>query len=569
MLPQPTIPAKESVPMLPLLLLVASAGPPGPPSPLRLIPDRAEALLLIPSPRVLAENVVGHRFFAKLLESPVIKEQLDSTNIRRARQLLAYFERSLGGRWPALLDDIAGGGIAVGAKLGNNQPAVLVIQGRDEKKLALFLAKALEAFDIKAQKGDYHGIPTWAVGDGLFIARTGAAIVASNKKESLRAALDLARGKGKSLAGHPDIPQAEQLTPANSLARLWFNMRPVHASPEGKRAYAEPREDIIQTYLFGSYLSVLGRTPFVAGALVPQEKGFRVTFRAPRGTDGMGSDRLLHVLPEGQTLRPPLQPEGALYGLSFAFDFASIWNHRGKLFNPQQLKGLEQADKSTAIAGAKLSTLLTNAGAAHRFVIVEQPKAGYRKQPATLIPAFAFVAGLRDGDKFAPAMDAVLRTGGLFLSNQLKMVRKEETVGDLTIAGYRFSEKEPVDNDRGGFRYNFSPCWVRVKDQFVFSTTFELASALVPMLQDEKPASRELLHHRAIDRVYPDGFARLIKSQEDVLVTQTILDQAVPPAEALKQVRAFAALVKSMGGAGTASYIGKKEWRFDIWLNVE
>src|SRR5262245_61849796 len=132
--------AQKGQPMLPLLILLAPAAD-APPSPLRLIPDKADVLIHVTRPRAIAENAVGHKLWAKLREFPTVKEQLEGTAFRRGTQLLAYFERKMGEKWPELLDAVAGGGIAIGTKLGNNQPAVLVVQGRDEKKQQAFLER--------------------------------------------------------------------------------------------------------------------------------------------------------------------------------------------------------------------------------------------------------------------------------------------------------------------------------------------------------------------------------------------------------------------------------------------
>ncbi len=48
-------------------------------------------------------------------------------------------------------------------------------------------------------------------------------------------------------------------------------------------------------------------------------------------------------------------------------------------------------------------------------------------------------------------------------------------------------------------------------------------------------------------RLFADGAADLVKSFEDTLVTQTILDRAVPPAEAEAQVKALVRFIRGLG----------------------
>jgi hypothetical protein len=554
-----------------LLLFAAEAS-----SPLRLLPGDAQAMLHVPRPRALAENVVGHKLWARAWALEPFQEQLESTSFRRVRQVIEHFEKALGAKWPALLDDLAGHGIALAARQGDRQPFLVVAQGRDEKRQAAFAAKLVEVIEsatVAANKSEAHGMPVWAFGDGLFLARAGAALIVGNRRDAVTAALGRARDGGKkSLAEHPHLVEMAKLLPEDALARAWLDMRPVQSSPEGKRAYADPRDDFLQTLFFGSYLSVLGRTPFVCAGLLPEAKGFRVSLRAPRGLDGMGGDRWLHVPLDGGAIRGLLEPEGVIYSLSFWLDFANIWKRRDKVFNAEQARGLEEASRNPAFAaftGSKLSALFESVGGAHRFVAINQAKAGYRKQPRTLIPAFALVISLRDAEKGGAAFEAAIRATSFFFVGQLKMVRKEEDEGGVKVHGYRFSEREPLEGDAESFRYNFSPAWVRVGDQLALASTMEAARSLVPLLQKESEVFQVRARARAFDRVYASGLAALMETHADTLTAQAVLERAVPPAGARREVSALTSLVKSLGGLGTTSIIGKDTWQLDLWLRVE
>jgi hypothetical protein len=553
-------------------------GSTSPPSPLRFIPAEADIVLQVREPTRVANLVRNLELIPRLIEFPAIKEQLDSTAARRLRQLLAYAEKTLGARWPDLLDKLAGGGVAVGARFGNNAPAVLVVQGKDEKTTEAFFKLGAELIEAelarqeskdKLEKGDYHGIPGYKVGNGLFLARAGAALVFSNRKEAMTRALDLHLGKHRnSMANHPHLAEADKLLPKAPLAQAWINMKPAQQGPEAKALYKTPRDNFQLTVLFGGYMDIFGRTPFLCAALSQDAGGYRLMVSAPRGTDGMDpGDRALHVPPKGDTGgRPLLEPPGVLYSASFYFDFARIWTDRDKLFPKVQADGLAQFDKSGPPAQFRfrLSRLLESTGAHHRVVVANQTRPGYKKRSQVTIPAFAFIPELRNPDRFARNMDAGLRAAALAFTNVIKMDLAEETHKGIEIVGYRFPEKEEVKDDVNDIRFAFSPCWARVGDHFLFCSTIELCRDLIDQLKSEQKPAGKVSPYKSHDRYYAAGFAELLNGIEDQLVTQAILDQAIAPAEAKKQVKQFIGLLRGLGGVRSYSLFDDKVWRFEF-----
>src|SRR5262245_43949433 len=133
------------------LTAVLFAGPAAraadPPDPLRYIPADAQVVAKVEKPRQLAEAVVSLDAFKAAQKIPQVRGVLDSPTARRAFQMLAYFEKELGAKWPELLDQLAGGGVAVGATLEADAPALLVVQGTDEKQVERAYALLLRVID--------------------------------------------------------------------------------------------------------------------------------------------------------------------------------------------------------------------------------------------------------------------------------------------------------------------------------------------------------------------------------------------------------------------------------------
>src|SRR5262245_136766 len=84
------------------LVLVLGLAPlpadeaPAAPSPLRYVPAEADLVIQIRSPVEVARAIRSLSLLEALPNFPVVREQLNSTNARRGKQLLAYLEKEMG-----------------------------------------------------------------------------------------------------------------------------------------------------------------------------------------------------------------------------------------------------------------------------------------------------------------------------------------------------------------------------------------------------------------------------------------------------------------------------------------
>jgi hypothetical protein len=163
-------------------------------------------------------------------------------------------------------------------------------------------------------------------------------------------------------------------------------------------------------------------------------------------------------------------------------------------------------------------------------------------------------------------MDTILRAGALLAGTQVKLKLKEEKHGDRTLVGYRFPEDVPLKGDTTDIRFNFSPCFVAVGNQFVASSTLELGHELIDILEKEEKDAGKALKASSIQRVYSAGGAEYLKGFEDFFLTQTILSQAATPMSAKEQIEAFFDWVRRVGAINIEHVYGDKESRFDLRL---
>ena len=106
------------IPSLIVAILASTARAEKPPDPLRLVPEEADLVVKIESPRKLIETGLSLDPVKQLFQLEAVQEVYDSTNFRLFYQLVAYYEKELALPWPEILDRVAGGGVVFSAKIG-------------------------------------------------------------------------------------------------------------------------------------------------------------------------------------------------------------------------------------------------------------------------------------------------------------------------------------------------------------------------------------------------------------------------------------------------------------------
>ena len=573
------------------LIAFLSASPAraqGAPDPLRLVPAEADLCAKLEQPRQLVETVLHSDIVKELLNIESVREQYDSTNTRRFNQLVAYFEKQLGLDRYELLERLTGGGAVFAVKFGPNPaPTLLVIQGRDDKLLERFTRLALEVIEQelnrqdakdKIERGSYRKIATLRFGKETHVAVAGSVLLVSNVGKMLERGIDLyLDGDAGSLARLSTVTSARKLLDPAPVAWSWLNLETLHKAPQARDIFTLKRNDSQLTVVFGGWLDIAARSPFLCAGLYPIERGFVASVRMPQGREGFPKALAAHLpLPGEPGSRPLLEPPGVLFSASFYLDASQFWEHRKELFNDKQLKGLEDFDKKTALflAGARLSQLLAQAGPYQRVVIVAQPpRSGLNVKSAENVkavltrnvPPFAFVLEMREPEAFFKRLDTILRSAAFLLTTQVKLKLVEEKYKEHKIIAYRFAEDAHLKELPLSYRYDFSPCFTRVGNQFVACYNLSLCRQLVDLLDQETKASADRGSAATLrERVYAAGIAELLGAFKDRLYTQTMLGQALSPQEAADQVGIFMDWVRRLGALHIETNYGARDFRYDI-----
>jgi hypothetical protein len=545
--------------------------------PLDYLPKATRVAIVVDNPRKLAEAITGLEAFQQAQSLPQVRELYDSTTARRLYKLLAYAEKELGAQWPDLLDQIAGNGVALGLQFGPNlSPTVAVACGTDSRQVAKAfelavwtineeLARIGAREDVKIEQND--GISHAHFGTGLHLARIDSTILVADRADFLQEAIGLARNHSKRPASlHKARLDATRLLPKNPLAWVWLDFAAVKDSKEAKDFFDATRQDFIQTLAAGSTIDCLKRSDCVAVGLYREPSGFRLRVRLPAGREGLWSDLALHVPPSASMNTPGslplLEPPGTIYSQSFYLDAGYMWKHRDRLITGDNLKQFEKAEKEASRfipTDVKIGQLLEMWGAQHRIVVVNHEQRPYKTEPAAKLPAFGYVATMRD-PKFGENLESVVRSAALIGTLQFGLKSIEVQHEGVTLLGYRFPDKKAADDPQGQ-RLNYEPCFAVVGEEVIFASTIELGKKLITELKKPRQAGQAAVWRA---KGSAQGGADVLEGFADPIITEAMLGRGIGLTEARAEMARLVAWVGTLGTARIELDITATEYQLDV-----
>jgi hypothetical protein len=561
--------------------LAAAVAPAASPDPLRYVPKEATLVLKVEKPRAVVESVTALDAYRDYETLPQVREALESTTAKRFFQVLKLAETKLGQKWPAMLDSLAGGGMALGTVVGGeNAPVLLVVQGADEKKSAeafkLIVELIAEEFarltppgtPFKPDLVTMKGVEVLKLGDDALIARHEATLLFSNKKAAMEKALALVAGEkgAESVLANPNVPAAKKLLGGEPLAWLWFDLKKAKEDKAVSDFLETARTQAFLLFVIGSTVDAVRRADFVAVGLHETAVGFKLSVQLPARRADLPEVMALHAPLKGEThgSLPLLEPPGVLASQSLYLDVGSFWKNRKSALGTQELKDLEQAEKdiSKLLPNTTLGELLEMSGVHHRVVLVERGQNQYKTVPDFPLPEMALVSSMRD-PKFGKKITATLRTAAALLSLQLGLTMKEEKFDDIDIVTYRFPEGKVLESDPTNIRYNFVPSFAVVGESLIVASSPKLLKDLIPEVK--KPIDPKLCSP-AVWRAkgYGAGAASGVKARPEASITDSVLGQGVGLDDAKKQLDQYATLLAKLGTVSVTVEHGEAAFKFEV-----
>jgi len=546
--------------------------------PLRIIPESVDGVAKVENPRALYESIYNHEVFRDIMKIDAVAAFYDTANFRRFLQFITYIEKELGHNRMELLEGLTGGGVVAAGQI--EQKSVLLVVGAKDQDLLIkafalgrkILNQELARQNISAtiQSQLYRDLETWHLGNEFYIARAGTALVFSNKEPLFNKALDLFLEEGKkSLAEMPSFLGMKSRLPENAL--LWgsLNLEQIKKQPDIKNTLNTLGLDPITMFAVGGLVDVIKRSNYVCAGVAQEGKNLHLRITMPKGRNGMAPLSVMFLPEDDRGTLPMLQPPRALTSTGYFLDLNKFWENRHKILTPEQAKTIDkfEADTGKYLRGIGLGAILQQSGKSHRIVSAVPSKSPYKIKPSLEAGSFAIVLDMRDPSGFEKSMCTILRGAALIGGFQLGLKMVEEKHNGHTLVTYYFPEKGKFESDINNLRFNFTPCFTRVGDQFLISSTLELGKDLVDCLIKENREQTSPATQRT--HIYATGVAANLRTSEDLLISQAILSQALPAQTAKKQFDELVRLVERLGQLKLETRYGPEEFRFDIEWQFE
>jgi hypothetical protein len=114
-----------------------------------------------------------------------------------------------------------------------------------------------------------------------------------------------------------------------------------------------------------------------------------------------------------------------------------------------------------------------------------------------------------------------------------------------------------------------SPCFARVGDQFLACSSAELGRMMIPIVKQQSHGEQVESRKAFRVRFFARGGADLLNAYEDRIVTQIILNDAVPPETARTEASAFISWVAKLGALQIESAYAPNDYRLDLFLSPQ
>ncbi len=543
--------------------------------PLRFVPDQANAIAKIEDPASAYETIYALPLVKELQKLDFTRDLYESTNFRRFQQLVSYFERELDCDKYELLDRLAGGGVVVAARLEKNPKVLAVVQAKDAKLLQKFVDVALtitekelarQGVKVKPARKQYRNHMVVKFGDKLTVGIADSALLFASSPAVLKAAIDCSLDPQKAdVTSLPALQQARK-TLGRPLAWGWLHLEDLRKQPKVADGFKTALNQAILTFLVGGIVDVSSRAPFACGGIYHDKNEIRLTVKMDRGMKGMKTAALL--LPENKEgSLPILRTPSTIASSSFYLDLGRLWDNRYKLLDKEQLKGLDKLEKNSGrfTAGIKLAKLLHGVGTHHRTLLGQPDLKTYKRTPKDRVPSFALVASLRD-PKIGKSLETVIRGAALLGTFAIGMKMETEEIGSHKLTTYRFDESREFKQDKNSIRFNFSPCFARVGDQFMVASTVQLGRELIPAIS--KQQSKTYSTASCQSKVFGNAAANLARLFEDQLMTQAVLGQALSPKDARDQINKLIKIYGDLGVIDQTFNYSPDTFRYDLRFNL-
>ena len=515
----------------------------------RLYPAQTVVYAEAPGVGELLGEGLEHPFVASVLESPLGQALLAESAVTPEAGL-AFVDAWLGRPLLPSLRALTARGLALGAIGGHEPPRWLIAARSDDAELTrqvidevcgrlAFLAGAGGTGPLEGP----GGFSIWNVGDEISIASSGELLLLGGDEATLRAAIGRAQGDEDTLAQRGGFERARGRRRDGALAWAWLDLEAIErADPSKLVDLRNAATDPGVHFLLGSLVASFGATADLCFALDVEDD--RITL-AIDGAEADASRRALVASGSPAIALPP--PTAGELGRAVVYrDLDALFELRTEIFPVDVQPGFAEATSNLALffGGQDVSDEILPRLSPWFGVVAREATFAADAVPDVPLPAAALLARVEDPDTVGPqlvaAFQSVIGVTNVDGAQQMRppLVMALTLEGDVPITAARFTK--PAPGEGVDVHHNLAPACAVVGETFIIGTHESLVRELVRQLSSEgaeaTAASGESL------TLSGPAIAEVLRTNEEVLVMQTVLDEGKTMEKARADVAGLVAL---------------------------
>ncbi|HRA89647.1 MAG TPA: hypothetical protein PK992_16285 [Planctomycetaceae bacterium] len=535
----------------------------------QLLPETTVGYLEVTDTAAILSNIYDHPLSHHIQGLDVFKKATETEGYRGFLTGRKFVEIQIGANWRPALEALTAGGVYV-AFDAKTQGAVALVRAKDEETAENFRAKILELSrlnEAKNGKADpYRDVTVYKLDKKSAAAVVRDWIVMTNKGELGKSVLDRLlddqpAGRQAEVAGtlsaNPQFKLCHALRKKDSQAWAYGNIEAIRDAGAAKKLFEGKAENPAAELLIGGIQSVLQHAPFVTADLNLSDSGLTLQLATPWQGDWIPEERTYFFGADHKGSAPTL-PEvpDTLMTLGTYRDVSEMWLRAGDLFNEQMNDQLAQAESglSTIFAGKDFGEEILGSLDPQMGLLVTRQRFENRTPiPALKLPAFALVLKLRDPETMRPELRRTFQSvigffnivGAMDGRPQLEMDMTKEGNVDLITSHY-VPEKKDQDSTSAAVIFNFSPSAAFFGDQFILSSTAELAKQLAtaPAVRESDTGVNTQLN------LHADSIRETLIDNREQLISQNMLAEGHSREEAATAIDLLFEFVRCLKGAG-------------------
>lgn len=504
-----------------------------------LLPDSTVIYIEVPKPSELTTKIENHLVRDRLTALPEYQKLIKTPDFAKFQIGVALIEAQMEMSWQESIAAIGKHGIFMALDAKTEGTALLAHADKLDTlvKLRKTLFAAVQSSGKSTdsiKKGEYRGVTAYEI-NGAQIAALDNWLLVTNKSELGKRIIDQFKDGGTNRLAKNEAFEKAIASRLPGAAWMYVDIEKIRNSGRFPQVYSGITENLGAEVILGGLSGVLKHTSHATASLSLEPSNVNLVVSMPHEATWTNENRAYFFGVDNSGQAPALlKLDSQIASLSSYRDLSQMWLRAGDLVT-------EKAVEQQAAADSQLTTFFSGKdfgedilGALEpelQLIVARQDPQQLKPTPAVKLPAFAWVAKLKDPEKTQPEFRRVFQSFiGFFNITGATQGQPQFDMDMLTEEDVRFvtakiiPEQREKDSTAARVNFNFSPTIAFKDNRMVLSSSLALAKEVfrapiaAPVPKSDHVRNTQL-------EIQPSNLEAVLRDNLDQLVAQNMLEK--------------------------------------------